>query len=850
MISLKAILRIASRLLAAGLFLFGTAVWQVQGQINLSQLQRDFDNGLFEKVAEIVNKHAPRGREERRGIDAALIGAKSLIALERFDEARKLLDLALSIAEKAKGSNGNVIAKIYFGYSALERARREFRASIEFAKKARASAANDRLVSSEYHFSIGRTFYSMGHDISATIWFERVLALLESNSDLGLTLDVYRYKGLVSSARFDYSTAIESYETLIKLSDRSRFGHKHRQALYELAGILNANGQKKRGLELFRRALRLSTAAQNFYLAQVVLSSLLLNSLYEGDIASAERYQKQLEHTDAKEKFAYEIAHARAVIAAMRGNNAAAAQYFAELAKLKGNSEYVVPYWKSTIAERRKDWQQLVQQNTWLLKLAEESNFRDDLPSIYLGLGKAHLGLREVDKAAEFTNLAISMIEEARRPGDAAFSFGLLEVYHSAYRLLAELRSENPETSFEIADFLKGRVLKDRIDQSPLKAKSAIPFETKNRIDVTTARFVDGNTSVEEIERLEKSAIVYAAAAPSLKAVAEELNKIDDLAETAIISYLFTPGGLRAYVWRKNKPVRVVKLSITEPEIEALVTSMTKKIKDLVFFKRDGKEIYDHLLAPLNVDADHFIIIPDKSLWRVPFHSLSPDASSYLIEKTLISYAPSVATLHQLLKNRAPERKTIRIFANNMYRDRFLRHVDAEARNIAGIFLSQPVLNATSADFLRRTGEADILHFAMHAELDPEEPLSSFLAFRSSSDHGGRVTVEDLLNVRLKPGALVFLASCDTSNVLNGEGLVSIGWAMLGSGGTSVISAQWDANDRSTQIFSELFYKKYREGLSTAEAVQAASIDMIRNKSNGSHEPYYWAAFSLLGDPR
>ncbi|MEP6847327.1 MAG: CHAT domain-containing protein, partial [Acidobacteriota bacterium] len=74
--------------------------------------------------------------------------------------------------------------------------------------------------------------------------------------------------------------------------------------------------------------------------------------------------------------------------------------------------------------------------------------------------------------------------------------------------------------------------------------------------------------------------------------------------------------------------------------------------------------------------------------------------------------------------------------------------------------------------------------------------------------------------------SLAFLASCDTNNVLNGEGLVSLAWAMMGSGATTVISAQWEANDKSAEIFTRTFYKYYKEGSSSAEALQKASLEM------------------------
>ena len=113
------------------------------------------------------------------------------------------------------------------------------------------------------------------------------------------------------------------------------------------------------------------------------------------------------------------------------------------------------------------------------------------------------------------------------------------------------------------------------------------------------------------------------------------------------------------------------------------------------------------------------------------------------------------------------------------------------------------------------------------------------------------MTVEKLLNIKLKKASLVFLASCDTNNVLNREGLVSLSWGMMvGSGATTIISAQWEANDKSTEIFTKTFYSHYKRGNSSAEDLQKAALELIKNKSNNMHEPYYWADFTLNGDFR
>jgi CHAT domain-containing protein len=73
---------------------------------------------------------------------------------------------------------------------------------------------------------------------------------------------------------------------------------------------------------------------------------------------------------------------------------------------------------------------------------------------------------------------------------------------------------------------------------------------------------------------------------------------------------------------------------------------------------------------------------------------------------------------------------------------------------------------------------------------------------------------------------------------------------MMGSGATTVISAQWQADDKLTGIFTRIFYRYYRQGISPAEALQKASMELITNKSKNMHEPYYWADFTLNGDYR
>lgn len=321
--------------------------------------------------------------------------------------------------------------------------------------------------------------------------------------------------------------------------------------------------------------------------------------------------------------------------------------------------------------------------------------------------------------------------------------------------------------------------------------------------------------------------------------------------DVAIVSYEFTPSGeLLAFVLESAKPLRAVKLTVNDVQATKLASETQTKIKDRIFFKVDGKKLYDLLLKPLDLNSSNIVIVPDKQLWRIPFHALSPDGNKYLIETKTVSYSPSVYLLKQQLLYEPPNRKTIQIFANDTFNRQKLGYVNNEAMSIGKLFGASPRLNASRSDFLKSAAETDILHFSMHAQLDSENPLSSFLAFQQNVADSGRLSVNDLLSVRLKPNNLAFLASCDTSKVHNGEGLISLPWALLGSGSSSVISSQWEASDRATQDLTVAFYREFLSGQSTASALLRAAISLIQNKSAGFHEPFYWASFTLLGDFR
>jgi CHAT domain-containing protein len=821
----------------------------------LKLAKAEFDNGNFLSAVDLSNAGFEKTKIRGGSTLAANwleIKAGSEISIGKYDDAAKTLDAALEILADNSAADANVQrARIYIQYAWLYKSQRKFTESFNYSKKAILAAPDDHAILGAYYLNTGRILFTSGFDVSAIIWLEKAENLLISEGMSSAKIDTYRFLSLAWKSKLDYKAALKYAEKCVSVAEKSQFKHKHRQGLFDLATILSGSGREHQALLILEQGLTLSTDEHDSEQAGNFLTSLLLHALDRGNVGRASEYLNRLEKLKGSDQFSFEIGLGKAVLAAYQGQAELSDRLFTDLEKNEKPSEYTIPYWKIAIAERNENWDQSARLNQDLLELTKKDNFRSGLPKIYLNLALAYFHLGQPQKSQANLEASLAYIEELRKGENANSSLGFSETYHNAYRLLAQLKLENPQESFKLSDFLKARLLNDLINRAAIKTQTAISPEIRRKLEDLSLKYINDESVGDEIDRNEK---LITNTIPDLNLVKPsliELNNLPDLRDTAVISYFFTlDKKLIAFVWEKDKPLQTVYLPITEDLADVYARKTHEKIKDLIFFKKDGKELYDKLLKPLNISAKNMVFVPDKSLWKIPFQALSPDGEKYLIETATITYAPSVSILLEQLRSPRPTRKTFQAFASPSYNNQVLQYANAEANSVSELYNSKPILNATVADFEQISDKFGILHFSMHAQVNNDQPLESFLAFKQLGKNDGRLTVEDLLKIKLMKGSLVFLASCDTNNVLNGEGLVSLAWAMIGSGATTVISAQWEANDKSTEIFTRTFYRYYKGGSSSAEALQKASLEMIKNKTTNMHEPYYWADFVLIGDFR
>jgi CHAT domain-containing protein/tetratricopeptide (TPR) repeat protein len=193
----------------------------------------------------------------------------------------------------------------------------------------------------------------------------------------------------------------------------------------------------------------------------------------------------------------------------------------------------------------------------------------------------------------------------------------------------------------------------------------------------------------------------------------------------------------------------------------------------------------------------------------------------------------------------------------------------SQSRGLTGLEASEDQLLR-----LLRTGELysyDILHFATHALVDPEDHHRSVLVLSltappNSGARGegeeaidGFVSVEEILGEWDLNAKLVTLSGCETGlgRKLSGEGYLGLTTAMLQVGAGSVLCSLWPVGDEAAAIFMRAFYGALLNPAapqSKREALQAAKIALreYRDPQEGLvrfRHPFYWAGFVLLGNP-
>ncbi|MEZ5344173.1 MAG: CHAT domain-containing protein [Pyrinomonadaceae bacterium] len=505
-----------------------------------------------------------------------------------------------------------------------------------------------------------------------------------------------------------------------------------------------------------------------------------------------------------------------------------------------------------------------------------------------------------------YTDLLVSRYEKTSSQADLAKSLQISE--RSRSRSLIELLEEakvNFRQGIDVELLARLKDVQDELENKYGTRQGLLRGNAKpEQIAKVESEINDLNSEIQALQgRIRRENPKYSDLTQGRTVyLAEIQNLLDD--ETVFIEYKL--GEKRSFAWIVTK--NAVDISILPPrkEIEQKAREYYNLVvaNDSVQNPRSdqlARDLGKSLLAPFSerISNKRLAIVADGVLQYTPFSSLilpneNERGAVEVIEENEIVMLPSASVLEQLRESEKTydgTKKSVAVFADPVFdaKDPRISGVvevsnktgntgltevlrdfkigetlprllfsRQEARDISAFL--DPESSAVSLDFeasitnLENESLANyrILHFATHGLLNTTNPELSGLVFslydQSGRPRDGFLSLNDIYNLKIS-GDMVVLSACQTAlgKDIRGEGLVGLSRGFLYAGANRVIASLWKVDDSATAEFMKRFYRNHlAEGLPASAALREAKLEM--RKIPRYRSPYYWSAFTLLGE--
>ncbi len=487
-------------------------------------------------------------------------------------------------------------------------------------------------------------------------------------------------------------------------------------------------------------------------------------------------------------------------------------------------------------------------------------------------LDKIRAGLSQEEERRSFIDTAsvqelyrrqITLLTEA---GDRNGAWAILE-RNKARGFLDALHGRRfvPSTLFSGAspagelDGIEQKIIAARVLLSPesesiLRGAGHPPETVRSKLALLEARFV--------LARQEKGVADSRVNQPlALRPISLAAAQASLPLHTALIEYAILDHELAAFVVTRNSaaelhwPVDTVALPAKIRWLRTQLAS-AKQTAELDERLAAASEI---LLAPIvrSVPAQttELILVPTEYLLSIPFEALPlpgrrAQEPSLLIDQFAIAYLPSASTL-QFLRF-GPPAASADLFLGalgNVSVDDWpslpgtleetekIKEMYPQAARMTGAAFTHDV----SVDALVRHSE---VHFATHGIFDAPSPLFSALITAPTPGQAARLSLYEVMDIRLK-ARLVILSACETDRgqLSGGDEVIGLTRIFLQAGAESVVSSLWKVDDEATAVLMEALHAHLRLGEATPLALRHAQLETRRKFP----QPFYWAAFVETG---
>lgn len=349
-----------------------------------------------------------------------------------------------------------------------------------------------------------------------------------------------------------------------------------------------------------------------------------------------------------------------------------------------------------------------------------------------------------------------------------------------------------------------------------------------------------------------------------------------------LLEYLVTNEKTYAFAITRgssNTPrLKVYQLNIGKDKLAATIDKFRTGISNGdLGFASGARHIYDLLLRPLAPELaakTNVIIVPDGPLWELPFQAIQDPAGKYFIERSTISYAPSLTALREMKKNSRPvastpgselvafgnpvvsagtSAKVKRVFMSERLEP--LPEAERLVNGLAKMYGPGRSKVYTGAEAREQIAKSEVpkyrvVQFATHGILNNASPMYSHLVLAQNdkdSKEDGLLEAWEMKDLDLKAD-LVVLSACDTARgkISGGEGVIGMAWAMFIAGAPTTVASQWRVESSSTtELMLEFHRQLLTRRVSKAEALRRAELSVLHNPKY--RHPSYWGAWVMIG---
>ncbi len=798
-------------------------------------------------------------------------------ALESYKRA---LAIGIAIGDKKRQAEAyNYLGIIYSNSGDFKQGLKNFQQALKLSEE---TEYKEKLIGALTN--IGNIYQLTGNFAKALEFQQRCLSLLEEwgiSKKIPSTLlnigNIYNSQGNYGQALFYYQKALTGFEAM-----RSPVGTSY--ALNNIGTIYLYRGQYAEALNYFEKARQMKTK----FLAKDLTSLLNIGLVYryQGKFAEAiDNFQKSL----------------------------VLSQELGETASIAENMENIAGVYYS-----QGNFTKSLEFAENAAKFAEENGYFNTYWNAQTTIAKMRLASGQKKEAKQALESAINTIEILRKQvaGGEQEEQNFFEDKTSPYYLMVELliSQDNASEAFSYAERAKSRTLLDVLQSGKIKFNKTMTAQEqeqeqrfKNELVSLNAQISKENgrkqpdkTRLADLQnQLEKKRLEFEdfqtrlyAAHPELKVQRgemkpislEEAGKLLPDNQSALLEYVVTDDKAFLFVLTKDAKqpavsLKVYSIDIKQKDLAQKTESFRLKLaKGDLDFPQSAQDLYNLLLKPAEAqikNKTNLIIVPDASLWDLPFQALQPAQNRYLIETSAVSYAPSLTALREMTKkNQLKQTSSANLLAfgnpivgketSERIKQVFMSEKlsplpEAERlvnslKQMYGAGRSKIYIGADAKEETAKTESSKyrILQFSAHGILNDVNPMYSHIVLSQSKDtdkEDGLLEAWEMKDLNLNAD-MVILSACETARGRfgSGEGVIGMSWALFIAGAPTTVVSQWKVESSST---TELMLEFHRQlltgkGISKAEALRRASLKLLKN--NQYKHPSYWAAFVIVGD--